>query len=64
MVETSSQTVQDIAVCMQHAEKQETSDPVNNTNASDHEVKDDSELSDHGQGVDSTSSEVKLVVSH
>jgi hypothetical protein len=48
---------------MQHAEKQEKSDPVNNANAGDHEVKDDSELSDHGQGVDSTNSEVKLVVS-
>lgn len=57
-------TVQDIAVRMQHAEKYEKNDPINNPHASDKE--ENSELSVHDimmdQDVDSTSSEVKLVI--
>ena len=54
VLETSScQSVQDIAVRMQHAKNKEKNDPINAI------VEDDSDLS---ADVDSTSSEVKLVI--
>lgn len=63
VIETSScQTVQDIAVRMHHAAKQEKDDPVND--AHDSSEVEDSKLNDHdlpkdGDVQDSTGSEVK-----
>ena len=54
VLETSRcQSVQDIAVRMQHAKEKEKNDPINGV------VEDDSDLC---ADVDSTSSEVKLVI--
>ncbi|KXJ24878.1 hypothetical protein AC249_AIPGENE6797 [Exaiptasia diaphana] len=59
VIDTSScQSVQEIAVRMQHAQQKEKSDPMNVASTSSAQVEvDDSELTDHSQeNTDSTSS--------